>query len=177
MKMKRGIDWTQVAVGGLVVIAFVALAIEGVTSRGLGAGVEAPKAQLPLLSGGAAEVPATRKVTVLDFWATWCEPCRRSMPALDRIVRDLSDEGLRAYAVNTDDESPDRAGKVAEFVARLDLTMPVAMDDGTVESRYRVSALPTLVVVGRDGKVRSFYQGARWTEEALRADLRRALSD
>ncbi len=97
------------------------------------------------------------RVVVLDFWASWCPPCRASVPALEAFAAQHPE--ISVVGVNT--ESDRSAGFVARAHAELSATYPTVHDaDGTLSSAYRVTALPTLLVVGPDGVVRDAHVGA-----------------
>ena len=93
---------------------------------------------------------------ILDFWATWCGPCRMEAPILERVAQRYKDRGLVVVGVNTAD-APGRAGPVA---AKLGLSYPIVFDAGKdVGDAYGVESLPTLVIVGRDGQVKAVRTG------------------
>jgi len=90
------------------------------------------------------------KVVVLDFWATWCEPCQIVAPILDRVSRKHQGKGLVVVGVNTSD----RPGLAPVFAKKKGLSYPIVYDEGDdVAQRYGVSNLPTLVVIDPQGKV------------------------
>jgi peroxiredoxin len=93
------------------------------------------------------------KVVVVDFWATWCPPCRESLPNLNRLSNDatLAARGLKVLAVNTQES----AEAVKAFLQANHYTLPVLLDtDGSAEHAYSVTGLPTTLVVGRDGTIK-----------------------
>jgi thiol-disulfide isomerase/thioredoxin/outer membrane lipoprotein-sorting protein len=90
------------------------------------------------------------KVVLLDFWATWCGPCRGWLPIVAKAQRDYAAKGLQVFAVNL--REPE--AKVRDYLARQKIDVPVLMDrTGSVGADYRASSIPLTVVVGRDGRV------------------------
>ena len=100
------------------------------------------------------------QVVVMDFWATWCPPCREQMPALEEVATDpeLADE-VAVFSINTDVETDERAGLVETFLSEEELTLPTLLDDGSVQRAYEASTIPTLVVVAPDGRVTYVSEG------------------
>ena len=110
------------------------------------------------------------RVVLLDFWATWCGPCRGWLPIVAKAHRDYAAKGLEVFAVN----EREAEGKVRAYLDKQKLDVPVLMDmAGTVGAMYRASAIPLTVVVGRDGKVVRILVGLH-DEEDLRDVLREA---
>lgn len=100
------------------------------------------------------------KVVMLNFWATWCPPCRREMPSMQRLYEKYSERGLVVLAVNQF-EDPDL---VFEFTGRLSLepTFPIVFDrESRVSEQYRVKGLPTTYLLDRDGNIRYRAIGGR----------------
>ena len=112
----------------------------------------APEFQLERLSGGRVKLSDLKgKVVLLNFWATWCGPCREEMPHLAKIYEKYRDRGFEILAITTDEKS-DRP-KVAPFVEKYGLTFPVLYDDGTAEA-YNVNGIPATVYVDAQGRTR-----------------------
>jgi thiol-disulfide isomerase/thioredoxin len=98
------------------------------------------------------------KVVFLNFWATWCPPCRAEMPSMERLQARLKDKGLVILAVNLRED----AKTVRKFMAEHKLTFPVVLDsDGRVGAIYGAGSIPTTYVVGRDGNVLAGTMGGR----------------
>ena len=136
-------------------------------------GHPAPKVSLPLLDGKGTASLAAGKITVVDFWATWCAPCRESMPRVQKVWQEYQPKGVELYSVDTDNASSDREPMVKEFLLKNGLTFPVVLDDGSAQSAYAVSNLPTMVVVDQRGRVVWSHIGA--LTPAYESDLRGVL--
>ena len=121
-------------------------------SGNLEVGEEIPDFSSVDLDGARVTLSAfeNREVVVLDFWATWCQPCIRSMPALQALNEEFAGHGAAFLAVNTG-EGPDM---VREFVEEMDFTVRVVLDeDEEISGAYGVRGIPQLIIVGRDGRV------------------------
>src|SRR4051794_10612670 len=112
-------------------------------------GKPAPDFALELVTGGTVgdriHLEELRgNAVVLDFWATWCQPCQRIAPILDRISRKHQGKGLVVVGVNTSDQR----GLAPAFAKQKGLSYPIVYDEGDeVAQRYGVTNLPTLVVI------------------------------
>src|SRR5262249_55416203 len=97
------------------------------------------------LSGRKQRLSALKgKVVLLDFWATWCGPCRRELPTIAKLHRELAAKGLAVVAVNVGEPH----ATVSGFVKQNQLAIPVWLDSNTeVSSKYSASSIPTLVVI------------------------------
>ncbi len=98
------------------------------------------------------------KVVILEFFATWCEPCRLSAPELQSIYARYKDKGVAVIAIAAD-EGPDAMARVRSFVKEYRLSYDAAIDSGQVMKRYGAFTLPTTVVIDRDGKISSKHLG------------------
>ena len=112
---------------------------------------EAPALVLAALDGSHHDLAAYRgRAVIVNFWATWCAPCIREFPAMDRAQKALADKGVVFLAVNIG-QRPDI---VAPFVRRLGTRLPILMDaDRAAAARWLVKALPTSYVVSPAGRV------------------------
>ncbi|MHB8620531.1 MAG: TlpA family protein disulfide reductase [Chloroflexota bacterium] len=119
-------------------------------------GQAAPDFRLRTLAGPEVSLSGYRGHPVLiNFWATWCQPCEKEMPELQATA--ASHSGLVVLGV----DDLEATGKVQAYVRRLGLTFPILLDqDGTVLDRYRVVGKPTSLFVDRQGIVRATYLGA-----------------
>ncbi len=115
----------------------------------------------PDLDGELVDVAADRgKVRVVDFWATWCEPCREELPALDALAHELGGRGLSVYGVSFDED----AAQIPAFLAQVPVRFRILWDRGgdQLSSRFDVARLPTTLIVDRRGIVRFVHEG--WSE-------------
>lgn len=111
----------------------------------------APDFSLPNLSGGCLSLSAyRRKVVLLNFWATWCDPCREEIPRFVELQKKYGDQGLQIIGVSMDD-SPDPArGSYQHF----DMNYPVVMGDAKTGALYGgILGLPVAFVIQRDGRI------------------------
>jgi thiol-disulfide isomerase/thioredoxin len=119
----------------------------------------APEFTLDLLDGGKVTVPMAKtneSVVVLDFWATWSGPCRRTLPVVAKLTREYKDKGMLYYAVNQQ-EQPDQ---VKAFLEKEGITCAVAMDvEGKVGQAYQMQGIPQTVLIGKDGTVQAIHIG------------------
>jgi len=141
----------------LAVLSFLCVSVvnaEGFVQR------NAPEFKLPLLSGqGALELKSLRgKVVYVDFWASWCGPCRQSLPQMNALYAELRDQGLEIVAVNLDEEGKD--GRA--FLASHPVNYPVVHDPRQeMPERYGVDAMPTSFLIDRDGVIQVHHRGFR----------------
>jgi thiol-disulfide isomerase/thioredoxin len=130
-------------------------------------GRRTPALRLPLLDGSSWSLEAQRGHALLvNFWASWCEPCREEMPALVRLAERERANGLRVLAV--DYREP--ADTVRRFLDAAPLALDIALDlDGSAAKSLDVHAFPSTVAIGRDGRVRFVAMGeCDWTDARSR---------
>jgi thiol-disulfide isomerase/thioredoxin len=90
------------------------------------------------------------KVVFLNFWATWCGPCRQEMPSMERLYQKFKDKGFEIAAVNGGENPKD----VGAFMKTNKLNFPAALDkSGEIHTRYGVRAIPTTVIIDRNGMI------------------------
>jgi cytochrome c biogenesis protein CcmG, thiol:disulfide interchange protein DsbE len=114
------------------------------------------------------------RARVVDFWASWCEPCREQLPHLDRLARTYGDRGLAVYGVAFDE---DRA-LVEAFLRATPVSFPVLWEKGggAIAGRFDVTRLPTTLVVDAAGVIRSVHLGYDAAEGAMiEAEVQRLL--
>jgi thiol-disulfide isomerase/thioredoxin len=139
----------------------------------LAVGQPAPDFALKSLGGPNVRLSELRgDVVMVNFWATWCGPCRQEMPLLDEIYQHHHAIGFDLLGVNVDDDG-DRA---AAMVRTLGVGFPILFDsEKTVSRLYRIETMPTTVLIGRDGIVRYIHMGYERGYEQTYLDQVRAL--
>ena len=103
------------------------------------------------------------KVVVLNFWATWCPPCRAEMPDLIRMQREYRSQGLQVVGITY---PPEEIAEVRQFVRKLGVNYPIAL--GTIETKSlfdETETLPMTIVIDREGKVRERIEGILLPQE------------
>ena len=130
-------------------------------------GKPAPAFELNLLDGTKVALAKhkDKDVVLLDFWATWCGPCRKSLPILSDVAEQFKDKGVIFYALN----QRENAEAIKDFLAKQTFKLIVALDaDGKVGEASGVEGIPQTVLVGKDGTVKSVHVGY---DPAMRAQL------
>jgi thiol-disulfide isomerase/thioredoxin len=129
--------------------------------RPIGRGDRAPDVDLPRVDGvGRITLANFRgRVVLIDFWATWCGPCERTMPALKRLVDKHGARGFEVLSIN-EDAGPNGPAKALAYARGKGLPWPVVHDrGGAVAERYKVQAYPTILLIDKRGLVRQVHVG------------------
>ncbi len=135
-------------------------------------GEPAPEFEIELLDGSEVRLSDYRgRVVWVNFWATWCPPCRREMPEMEELAAQYTDAGLTVIGVNLREKQED----VAAYVDRLGLTFDIGLDrDGSAAAEYRVGGLPTHFFIDEHGVLQAAQYGPmdrEIMEERLRSVL------
>ena len=141
---------------------------------------------LPIVSSAMSAVAASQptetrtlsalkgKVVFLNFWATWCGPCRDEMPSMEVLYNRFKDKGLEILAVNCEEGQED----VIAFMTNYGLTFPALLDeDGKVNGAYGIQAIPTTFLIDRDGRIILRLVGSiNWDTEKIHAAIESLLN-
>ena len=126
-----------------------------------------PPLALQDLSGKSHDLADYRgKVVLVNFWATWCEPCRAEMPSIDRLRRSLKGRPFEVLAVNL----AEPLSRIEKYLDTLPLGFPVLRDrDSAASKAWKAKLLPASYLVGRDGRIRYVAYGELdWESEPVR---------
>ena len=166
----------------LALVAFVGVALaadkqEKADTSSL-EGKPAPDLQLGTLDGKQFKLSGLKgKVVLMDYWATWCPPCRESLPHINQISQDksLADKGLMVFAINDKEQK----AKVQDFVKQNNFSFTVPMDlQGKFGQSYLVRGIPTTVLVGRDGNIKKVFIGfGEGSEKQIKEAIEDALKE
>jgi thiol-disulfide isomerase/thioredoxin len=143
----------------------------------------APAFELPLLSlSGVAKAQETLaledlsgKVVLLDFWATYCGPCKRQMPVLQRLHRSMDPEKFSLVSVNID-KAGNKEALISKYLKERGYTFPVVLDNGETRRAYKVRSIPTMILVSPEGKV-GFVHSGLLSEKRLREKIATLMGD
>jgi thiol-disulfide isomerase/thioredoxin len=139
----------------------------------LAAGDPAPACAAPLLDGGRAVSLADYrgKVVYLDFWASWCAPCRDSFPFMNELQRDFAGKGLQIVAVSVDKTAED----AKRFLVRYPASFTIVLDAAaSCPAAFRLEGMPSSYVIDRNGAVRAVHVGFHNSD---RSEIRRQLDE
>jgi thiol-disulfide isomerase/thioredoxin len=114
-------------------------------------GDAAPDFNLTSVDGNKVTLASLKgKVVLLDFWATWCGPCKAAMPTIQKLHEAYKDKGVVILGVNTWEKNADAA---RDYMAKKKFTYGCLMNGDDLAKAYGVVGIPTLVIIGKDGKV------------------------
>ncbi|MFV2090287.1 MAG: TlpA disulfide reductase family protein [Pseudomonadales bacterium] len=148
---------------GQITTALVALLIS-VNVGAVSLRESAPDFTLKSLEGSNLRLEEYRgQVVLINFWASWCGPCRQEMPILDRLHHRYQDTGFAVLGINVEGERE----PAQDLVDKTKVTFPILLDDGQkVSEMYDLQAMPSSVVIDRDGVVRYIHLGYKPGDEA-----------
>lgn len=149
-----------IAIGILALLALGAFYITACRSNNVEEREIAPDFTLSDLDGNEVSLSDFKgKVVFLNFWATWCPPCRNEMPSMEALYQKLKDKDFELLAVSLDRQG---SSAVKPFIRDYGLTFPILLDlDGKVARTYRVRGIPSTFVVDKEGLIAERIVGAR----------------
>lgn len=138
-------------------------------------GFPAPDFTLNSLAGDPVHLADLRgQVVVLNFWASWCPPCKAEMPAFEAVQQAYHGNDVAILAINTTYQ--DDLTSATEFIAENHLSFPILIDqDGTVANSYQVLAMPSSFFIDRKGIIQQVIIGGPMSEALIRTQVRRLL--
>lgn len=150
---------SRVSLNRLVRIVFIAIMVLLVSSsctkgkKQAMKGDEAPDFTLSDLNGSDVRMSDLRgQVVLIEFWATWCPPCRESIPAMNEIYKRYNEKGLVILGISVD-KGQNVAEDLRAFVREYSILYPVLIDSKNINNLYGVYSIPTTFLIDKDGKV------------------------
>lgn len=133
----------------------------------------APAFTLASRAGGEVSLADLRgQVVMINFWASWCGPCRQEFPALDQIYAKYKPMGFTLVAINVESDKTD----AEKFLAAMPASFPILFDpDNVVSGKYGVNAMPTTVLIDRQGRMRWLHRAYKPGDEAKYIEQIRAV--
>lgn len=163
--------------------AAMAAAADGVDNSTPLTGKSAPAFTLADLQGNKVSLSSYKgRPLVVDFWATWCGPCKVEIPWFEKLHDQYASQGLEIIGVSTDDLDKDDPAKlftekrdIADFVAKMHMNYPILLGADAVEDQWGIDAMPTTFFIDRNGKIVASTVGLA-PRDAIEADIKKAIA-
>ncbi len=154
---------------GVLALALLTAGCSPTPTQGIKVGNLAPDFQLQNLNGNSVSLSDFRgKPVLLNFWASWCPPCRDEMPYLQQVYDEWSAKGLVLLAINIGESS----STVEEFMQSHNLSFPVLLDTKQdVDQKYNIYGIPTTFLIDKDGIIQDIKVGAFQSTAELESSL------
>lgn len=164
--------------GAVLTASAVVVAMSACGARLKGGGSTAVATPTPTASVKESLEAFRGKVVILDFWATWCPPCRAEIPDFVELQKEYQDDGLEIIGVSLDPMTPMRGGTPAvhSFVKqqKINYTILLAQDNTAIEGYDVTGGIPTTYVIDREGRIVKTYIGMQ-TKKQFEQDIKRLL--
>ncbi|MDR1218547.1 MAG: TlpA family protein disulfide reductase [Treponema sp.] len=128
-----------------------------------------------MLDGSTQKLSGLKgNVVFLNFWATWCGPCRTEMPSMENLYQQFKNRPFVMLAIDLQEDQ----GDVSSFMRQMGLTFPVGIDDGPISDMYGISAIPTTFIIDRNGYIIATIAGSRnWNTQDVFSAIDALLND
>jgi peroxiredoxin len=130
---------------------------------------------LPNVAGKQVKLSSFKgKVVFLNFWASWCPPCREEMPSIENLFKKMKGKNFQILAVSLDEGGAD---VVKRFVSKNRYTFPILLDpDNKAAGKYGIYSIPATYIIDKQGYIIDYYVGSRdWSEDAAISALKKLL--
>ena len=155
------------------VVALTLTSLLGLSAQAVEVGQAAPEFNLPGLLAAVELGDFKGKTVYLDFWASWCGPCKQSFPWMNDMQTRYSNKGLHVVAINVDQRNADARSFLKDTPANFTVVFDPA---GQTPKTYAIRGMPTSVLIGPDGKVLSVHNGFKEEQRAeLEQQIKQAL--
>jgi len=174
----RRVSWLPWLAVGAVAVLVLALLVYGLVGRPasqLERGSPVPDFELTAFDGSTPISPGTQlgKVVVINFFASWCDPCRREAPAIEQVWREYQARGVQFFGI----AYKDAASKAQSFLSAYEVTYPSAADlKSTVSRAYGVTGVPETFIIDQEGRLVRQFLG-EITADQLKQELDRLVTD